>query len=349
VSQVERAIGSYTPLATDAGRPYPSAVLMPLLILLLNYLSVARAAPYVSALQEILERDPTLLHTIRQAVVAQLRAQPADSEAKGEASMNDVKRDASMDEMKQAASIGAQDALMEGWLILQRARATGYNVISKEDLAVMAADPATCLEPVMLFFTDSGLGRVKTSARDALDLLRWKVFRCEVLPDDDVPAGVPIEMRTSWREAERKRLQEEQEKSARDARAKAEAVRGRGLRLIRESIPRGCVLAQEDVKVIGADPETCMMELLITCGDMRVRTEARDCTRVMHLLEASGEAHVGSVTVNALAELPTPTGPDADDESAALGVRGNPEHAAELAEHISQFCGRLLQLMSVPR
>jgi hypothetical protein len=70
---------------------------------------------------------------------------------------------------------------------------------------------------------------------------------------------------------------------------------------------------------------------------------------VAHLLEASGKAHVGSVTVNALAELPTPTGPDADDESVALGVRGNPEHAAELAKHISQFCGRLMQLMSVPR
>ena len=38
---------------------------MPLLILLLNYLSVERVAPYVAALQEILERDPTLLHVIR--------------------------------------------------------------------------------------------------------------------------------------------------------------------------------------------------------------------------------------------------------------------------------------------
>ena len=92
-----------------------------------------------------------------------------------------------------------------------------------------------------------------------------------------------------------------------------------------------------------------MMELLITCGDVRVRTQARDCTRVMHLLEASGEAHVASVIVDALAELPTPKGLDADDEFVAMGVRGNPEHAAELAEHISQFCGRLLQLMSVPR
>jgi hypothetical protein len=313
---------------------------MPLLILLLNYLSVARIAPYVAALQEILERDPTLLHVIRQAVVAQMRAHPADSKAQEEASM---------DEMTQASSIDEQEALMGGWLILQRARATGYNVISKEDLAVMAADPATCLEPVMLFFTNSDLGRVKTNARDALDLLRWKVFRCEVLPDDDVPIDVPMEMRTSWREAEQKRLQEEREKSARDARAKAEAARGRGLQLIREAIPRGCVLAQEDVEVVGADPETCMMELLITCGDVRVRTEARDCTRVMHLLEASGEAHVASVTVDALAELPTPKGHDADDASVALGAHGNPEHAAELAEHISQFCGRLLQLMSVPR
>ena len=211
---------------------------MPLLILLLNYLTVARVAPYVTALQEILERDPTLLHVIRQAVVAQMRVHPANFEAKEEASMDDVKRDASMDEMKHAASIGAQEALQEaligGWLILQRARATGYNVISKEDLAVVAADPATCLEPVMLFFTNSELGRVKTSARDALDLLRWKVFRCEVLPDDDVPTGVPIEMRTNWREAEQKRLQEEQEKSASDARAKAGAARGRGLQLIRE-------------------------------------------------------------------------------------------------------------------
>ncbi len=49
---------------------------MPLLILLLNYLSVERVAPYVAALQEIL--------------------------------------DASMDEMTQAASIGAEEALMGG-------------------------------------------------------------------------------------------------------------------------------------------------------------------------------------------------------------------------------------------
>jgi len=67
---------------------------MPLLILLLNYLSVERVAPYVAALQEILERDPTLLHVIRQAVVAQMRAHPADSDAQAEASMDDVKRDA---------------------------------------------------------------------------------------------------------------------------------------------------------------------------------------------------------------------------------------------------------------
>ena len=104
---------------------------MPLLILLLNYLSVERVAPYVAALQEILERDPTLLHVIRQAVVAQMRAHPADSEAQEEASM---------DEMTQAASIGGEEALMGGWLILQRARATGYNVISKEDLAVSKID-----------------------------------------------------------------------------------------------------------------------------------------------------------------------------------------------------------------
>jgi len=78
---------------------------MPLLILLLNYLSVERVAPYVAALQEILERDPTLLHVIRQAVVAQMRAHPADSEAQEEASM---------DEMTQAASIGAEEALMGG-------------------------------------------------------------------------------------------------------------------------------------------------------------------------------------------------------------------------------------------
>ncbi len=65
MSQVERAIGSHTPLASHAGCPYSSAVLMPLLILLLNYLSVERVAPYVAALQEILERDPTLLHVIR--------------------------------------------------------------------------------------------------------------------------------------------------------------------------------------------------------------------------------------------------------------------------------------------
>ena len=87
---------------------------MPLLILLLNYLSVERVAPYVAALQEILERDPTLLHVIRQAVVAQMRAHPADSDVQAEASMDDVKRDASMDEMTQAASIGAEEALMGG-------------------------------------------------------------------------------------------------------------------------------------------------------------------------------------------------------------------------------------------
>jgi hypothetical protein len=310
--------------------------MMPLLILLLNYLSVARAAPYAAALRDILERDPTLLHIIRQAVAPHVRAYSADSGAKQEASMN-VNHDASADDPKEEPS-------MEGWLILQRARATGYMVISKEDLAVIAADPTTCLEPVTLFFTDSG--RVKTTARDALDLLRWKVFRCEVLPDD-VPPGVPIEMRTSWREAERKRLRDEQEKNARDARAKPEAAGGFGLQLIRESISRGRALTREDLEVIAVDPETCTTELLITCGDMRVRTEARDCARVMHLLEASGEEQVTSVTINAFAEVTASRSDDADEESAA--AHGNPKHAAELAEHISQFCGTLLQLMSVAR
>jgi hypothetical protein len=308
---------------------------MPLLILLLNYLSVARAAPYVAALQEMLERDPTLLHIVRQAVASQMRAHLADSEAKEEASMGDVKHDTSGADSK-------DEPWMEGWSILQRARASGYMVISKEDLAVIAADPTTCLEPVTLFFTDSG--RVKTTARDALDLLRWKVFRCEVLPDD-IPPGVPIEMRTSWREAERKRLQEEQEKNARDARTKSQTAGGFGLLLIRESMSSDRALTRKDVEVIAADPETCMTELLITCGNMRVRTEARDCARVMHLLEASGEEQISSVTVNALAELTAGKSDDADDESA----HGGPKHAAELAEHISQFCGTLLQLMSVPR
>jgi hypothetical protein len=73
-------------------------------------------------LQEILERDPTLLHVIRQAVVAQMRAHPADSDAQAEASMDDVKRDASMDEMTQAASIGAEEALMGGRSSSGRAR-----------------------------------------------------------------------------------------------------------------------------------------------------------------------------------------------------------------------------------
>ena len=104
-----------------------------------------------------------------------------------------------MDEAKQEAS-------MDGWLILQRARATGYMVISKEDLAVMAADPVTCLEPVMLFFSDRGLGRLKTSAREAIDQLRLKVFRCEVLADDDVPPGVPIARVTKAQEQARSRL-----------------------------------------------------------------------------------------------------------------------------------------------
>src|SRR5258708_13304263 len=91
-SQVERAIGSHTPLASHAGRPYSSAVLMPLLILLLNYLSVERVALYVAALQGILERDPTLLHVIRQAVVAQMRAHPADSDVQAQPSMDAANR-----------------------------------------------------------------------------------------------------------------------------------------------------------------------------------------------------------------------------------------------------------------
>jgi hypothetical protein len=194
---------------------------------------------------------------------------------------------------------------MDGWSIIQRARETGCVVISKEELVVIASDPGTCLEPVLLYFSDRGLGRLKTSARDAIDQLRWKVFRCEVFPDDDVPAGVPNEMRTSWREAERKRLREEQEQSWREARAKAEAARGRGLQLIRDSIERGCVVTQAEAEVIGADPETCMSELLINCGDVRVKTEARDCAKVVHLLEASGEEYVRhvSVTDRTLAEL----------------------------------------------
>jgi len=315
---------------------------MPLLILLLNYLSVARGAPYLAALLAILEREPTLLADIvRQAVASQMPTAAPDSETK----------ETSVDEAK-------QDASMDGWLILQRARATGYMVISKEDLAVMAADPVTCLEPVMLFFSDRGLGRLKTSAREALDQLRLKVFRCEVLPDDDVPAGVPVEMRTRWREAERKRLQEEQEQSWREAHAKAEMARGHGLQLIRASIPRGCVVTQGDVERIGADPETCMTELLIACAGMRVRTEARDCARVVHLLEASGEEHVRSVSVTrrALAELGLHASPDpsarcdADHESSdhESPMVSDPEHLAELVEEISRFCGSLLQRIAVP-
>jgi hypothetical protein len=135
------------------------------------------------------------------------------------------------------------------------------------------------------------------------------VFRCEVVPDDDVPANVPIEMRTSWRQAKRKRLQEEQEKSWHEAHARAAAARGRGLQLIRDSLERGYVLTREEIEVIAADPETCMSELLIMCGDVRVRTAARDCARIMHLIEASGEEYVRcvSVTGRALAALGLPT------------------------------------------
>lgn len=194
---------------------------------------------------------------------------------------------------------------MDGWSIVQRARETGCLVISKEELVVMASDPATCLEPVMLYFSDKGLGRLRTNARDAIDQLRRKVFRCEVVPEDDVPPNVPIEMRTSWREAEKKRLQEQQEKSWHDSDARAEAARGRGLQLIRDSSERGYVVTREEIEVIATDPETCMSELLIMCGDVRVRTAARDCARIVHLIQASGEEYVRyvSVTSRALAAL----------------------------------------------
>jgi hypothetical protein len=205
---------------------------------------------------------------------------------------------------------------MDGWSIVQRARETGCPVISKEELVVMATDPATCLEPVILYFSDKGLGRLRTNARDAIDQLRWKVFRCEVVPDDDVPPNLPIEMRASWREAEKKRLQEEQEKSWHEAHAKAAAARGRGLQLIRDSLERGYVVAREEIDVIAADPETSTSELLVVCGDVRLRTTARDCARIVHLIEASGEEYVRyvSVTSRALAALglPTVAGPDCD-------------------------------------
>jgi hypothetical protein len=205
---------------------------------------------------------------------------------------------------------------MDGWSIIQRARETGCLVISKEELVVMATDPATCLEPVMLYFSDKGLGRLRTNARDAVDQLRWKVFRCEVVPDDDVPPTVPIEMRTSWRVAARKRLQEEQEKSWHEAHARAAAARGRGLRLVRDSLERGYVVTREEIEVIATDPETCMLELLIICGDVRVRTTARDCARTVHLIEASGEEYVRyvSVTSRALAALGLPAVADPDCE-----------------------------------
>jgi hypothetical protein len=205
---------------------------------------------------------------------------------------------------------------MDGWSIIQRARETGCPVISKEELVVMAADPATCLEPVILYFSDKGLGRLRTNARDAIDQLRWKVFRCEVVADDDVPQNVPVEMRTSWREATRQRLQEEQEKSWHEAHARAAAARGRGLQLIRDSSERGYVVAREEIEVIAADPETCMSELLIMCGNVRVRTAARDCARIVHLIEASGEEYVRhvSVTSRALAALGLPIVRDPDCE-----------------------------------
>jgi hypothetical protein len=208
---------------------------------------------------------------------------------------------------------------MDGWSIVQRARETGCPVISKEELVVMATDPATWLEPVVLYFSDKGLGRLRTNARDAIDQLRWKVFRCEVVPDDDVPPGVPIEMRTSWREAKRQRLQEEQEKSWYEAHARAAAARGRGLQLIRASLERGCVVAREEIEVIAADPETCMSELLIVCGNVRVRTAARDCARIVHLIEASGEEYVRYVSVasHALEALGLPTVADPDCERCA--------------------------------
>jgi len=204
---------------------------------------------------------------------------------------------------------------MDGWSIIQRARETGCLVISKEELVVMASDPATCLEPVMLYFSDKGLGRLRTNATDAIDQLRWKVFRCEVIPDD-VPPNVPIEMRTSWRQAERKRLQEEQEKSWREAHARVAAARGRGLQLIRDSSERGYVVTRDEIDVIAADPETCMSELLILCGDVRVRTAARDCARIVHLIEISGEEYVRhvSVTSRAVAALGLPAVADPDCE-----------------------------------
>jgi hypothetical protein len=204
---------------------------------------------------------------------------------------------------------------MDGWSIIQRARETGCPVISKEELVVMASDPTTCLEPVMLYFSDKGLGRLRTNARDAIDQLRWKVFRCEVVPDD-VPPYVPVEMRTSWRQAERKRLQEEQEKSWREAHARAAAARGRGLQLIRDSSERGYVITRDEVEVIATDPETCMSELLIMCGDVRVRTAARDCARIVHLIEISGEEYVRhvSVTSRALAALGLPAVADPECE-----------------------------------
>jgi hypothetical protein len=208
---------------------------------------------------------------------------------------------------------------MDGWSIIQRARETGCSVISKEELVAMATDPATCLEPVVLYFSDKGLGRLRTNARDAIDQLRWKVFRCEVIPDDDVPPNVPIEMRTSWREAERKRLREDQEKSWQEAHARAAAARGRGLQLIRDSLERGYVVAREEIEVIAADPDTCMSELLIICGSVRVRTAARDCARIVHLIEASGEEYVRyvSVTSRTLAALGLPTVADPDCERCA--------------------------------
>jgi hypothetical protein len=308
---------------------------MPLLILLLNYLSVARGAPYLAALQIVIDQEPTLLPEIlRNAVALQAQATTADSEAKEEPSMDEAK----------------QEAATEGWVIIERARATGCMVISKEELLVIATDPTTCLEPVTLFFSDGG--KLKAGARDAIDQLRLKVFRCELLQDDDIPPGIPIAMRTSWREAERKRLREAQEQRWHADRIVAEVARGCGLQRIRDSIARGCVLTSEDAAVIGADPETCTTELLVICGDTRVRTEARDCARMMQLLEILGEEYVVSVTARALSALglsPVTDARgdwqrDADHDSVAW----DPEHAAALAQHIAKICASLLQHASPP-
>src|SRR5215475_4659088 len=184
---------------------------MPLLILLLNYLSAARAAPYLAALQIVIDQDPTLLPDIVRRAVALQTPTAADSEAKQESSMD----------------VAKHEAATEGWVIIERARATGCMVISKEELLVIATDPTTCLEPVTLFFSDGG--KVKAGARDAIDQLRLKVFRCELLQDDDIPPGIPIDMRTSWREAERKRLREAQEQRWNADRIVAEVARGCGL------------------------------------------------------------------------------------------------------------------------